>query len=271
MIDRLLNMDRRIVYLIIFVGITLGLLIEFRLPVRATPNVRAVYDGIESLREGSTVLISFDFGPSTVTELGPMSRAVLHHCFDRKLRVIAVTLVAEGLGITQSILEEVAAEHGAKYGDDFVFLGYKAGGEIVILGMGQDLRRTFDRDVHGNALAEMRVTRSITSLRDMSYVIDLAAGSPGVDEWLQYGQERYGFPFSAGVTAVMAPDYFPFLQSGQMQGLLGGLAGAAEYEHLIGREGRAISGMRPQSVGHVIIIVLILFGNLAFFLGRSRT
>ena len=271
MIDRLLNLDRRIVYLVVFIGVSLGLLIDFRLPVRATPNVRAVYDGIESLDEGSTVLLSFDFGPSTVTELGPMSRAVLYHCFRRKLRVIAVTLVAEGLGITQSILEEIAAEHGAKYGDDFVFLGYKAGGEAVILNMGQDLRRAFDRDVHGNPLTEMRVTRSISSLRDMSYVIDLASGSPGVDEWIQFGQERYGFPFAAGVTAVMAPDYFPFLQSGQMQGLLGGLAGAAEYEHLIGREGQAVNGMRPQSVGHIVIIGLILFGNLAFFLGRSRT
>lgn len=127
MIDRLLNLDRRIVYVVVFVGVSLGLLVDFSLPVRATPNVRAVYDGVESLREGSTVLISFDFGPSTVTELGPMSRALLHHCFRRKLRVIAVTLVAEGLGITQSILEEIAAEHGAKYGDDFVFLGSRPG------------------------------------------------------------------------------------------------------------------------------------------------
>jgi hypothetical protein len=271
MIDRLLNLDRRIVYLVLFVGVVLGLLFDFRLPVRATPNVRAVYDGVESVKEGSSVLISFDFGPSTVTELGPMARAVLHHCFRRNLRVIAVTLIAEGLGITQSILEEVAAEHGAKYGEDFVFLGYKAGNELVILNMGQDLRRTFSRDVHGNALAEMSVTRSISSLRDLSYVIDLAAGYPGVEEWIQFGQERYDFPLAAGVTAVMAPDLFPFLQSGQLTGLLGGLVGAAEYEHLIGRESTAISGMRPQSVGHVIIIVLILLGNLAFFLGRSRT
>jgi hypothetical protein len=271
MIDRLANLDRRTVYGVVFVGVALALLIDFKLPVRATPNVIAVHSGVESLNQGQTILISFDFGPSTVTELGPMARAILHHCFRKELRVIAVTLVPEGQGITQSILDEVAADYGAKYGDDFVFLGYKAGNEAVILNMGQDLRRAFAKDVRGNTLASMAVTRSITSLRDIPYVIDLSAGYPGVDEWIQYGQERYGFKLAAGVTAVMAPDVFPFLDSGQLQGLLGGLAGAAEYEHLIDREDQAVSGMRPQSVGHVIIIVFILFGNLAYFLGRSRT
>ena len=116
MIDRLLNLDRRIVYVVVFVSVTLALLIDFRLPVRATPNVLAVYNGVERLEEGSSILISFDFGPSTVTELGPMARAVLHHCFRKKLRVIAVTLVPDGQGITQRFLEEGALEFGAEYG-----------------------------------------------------------------------------------------------------------------------------------------------------------
>lgn len=268
--EKLLNLDRRIVYAVLFAGVVLALLIDFRLPVRATPNVRSVYEGVEAVPENASILISFDFGPSTVTELGPMARAILHHCFQRKLKVIAVTLVPEGQGTTQTLLEEVAAEYGAGYGDDYVYLGYKAGNEAVILNMGQDLRRAFDRDVRGNALADMATTRDISSLRDLPYVIDLSSGYPGVEEWIQFGQERYGFKLAAGVTAVMAPDFFPFLQSGQLTGLLGGLAGAAEYEHLIGREGDAIDGMRPQSVGHLIIIAFILFGNLAYFTRKNR-
>ncbi|MEE2754851.1 MAG: hypothetical protein VX910_12775 [Candidatus Latescibacterota bacterium] len=270
-IDRMLALDRRIVYVVLLVGVTLALLTDFKLPVVPTRNVRAVHSGVEALQKGQTILISFDFGPSTVTELGPMARAILHHCFRRELRVIAVTLVAEGQGITQNFLEEVAAEYGAEYGKDYVFLGYKAGNEAVILNMGQDMRRAFDRDVRGNTLESMVITQPIMSLRDIPYVIGLSAGYPGVEEWIQFGQERYGFKLGAGVTAVMAPDFFPFLQSGQLSGLLGGLTGAAEYEHLIDREDQAVSGMRPQSVGHVIIIGFILFGNLAYFLGRNRT
>ena len=68
----------------------------------------------------------------------------------------------------------------------------------------------------------------------------------------------------------MAPDLFPFIQSGQMVGMIGGLAGAAEYESLIGQADRASAGMRPQSVTHIIIITFILLANITFFLSRRK-
>ena len=40
----------------------------------------------------------------------------------------------------------------------------------------------------------------------------------------------------AGCTAVSAPEYYPYVQSGQLSGLLGGLAGAAAYPFSIGDE-----------------------------------
>jgi hypothetical protein len=66
----------------------------------------------------------------------------------------------------------------------------------------------------------------------------------------------------------MAPDLFPFLQSRQMVGLIGGLAGAAEYETLVDHPDAATSGMRPQSVTHVILIGFIVLGNVLYFLSR---
>jgi hypothetical protein len=38
---------------------------------------------------------------------------------------------------------------------------------------------------------------------------------------------------AVGVTAVMAADMYPYLQSGQLIGMLSGLKGAAEYEKLV--------------------------------------
>lgn len=66
----------------------------------------------------------------------------------------------------------------------------------------------------------------------------------------------------------MGPDMYPFLQSKQLTGLLGGLKGAAEYEALVKKKGSAISGMRPQSVVHVIIILFVIFGNGIYFISK---
>jgi hypothetical protein len=51
--------------------------------------------------------------------------------------------------------------------------------------------------------------------------------------WITYARPKYGLNVAVGVTAVMAADMYPYLQSGQLVGMLSGLKGAAEYEKLV--------------------------------------
>jgi len=68
----------------------------------------------------------------------------------------------------------------------------------------------------------------------------------------------------------MATSFFPFLNSGQMVGMVAGLKGAAEYEKLIEIPGRAARGMDAQSIAHLVMIGFIVLGNIAYFMGRRR-
>ncbi len=49
-----------------------------------------IYNFVESLSPGSVVILSFDFGPSTLSENYPQAKAFLFHCKQRGLRVIGV-------------------------------------------------------------------------------------------------------------------------------------------------------------------------------------
>lgn len=52
--------------------------------------------------------------------------------------------------------------------------------------------------------------------------------------------------------------------------MMGGLAGAAEYETLIKKTSKATAGMGAQSFVHLIIIAFIILGNVMYFLyGRQ--
>ena len=269
----LLNLDRRVVFLCVFLGAAVPLLIPFHFPIKATKQVRAVYDTIETMadRGGGAVLISFDYGPSSLPELQPMALSILRQCFDRKVKVVVMNLWPQGVGLAQQALNIVSQERGAVYGEDYVFLGYKTGMTSLVINMGQDFHNAFPQDVQGNSTAGLAVTGGISSLRDFDYVISLAAGNTPDQVWIPFGQEKYKFPFGIGCTAVMAPDMYPFLQSGQMNGLIGGLAGAAEYEALVKTPGSATDGMKPQSIVHLVIIFFIALGNLMYFLyGRSQ-
>jgi len=67
----------------------------------------------------------------------------------------------------------------------------------------------------------------------------------------------------------MATTFFPFLNSGQIVGMVAGLKGAAEYERLIDHKEMASRGMDAQSIAHLVVIGFILVGNLAYFATRK--
>ena len=104
-------------------------------------------------------------------------------------------------------------------------------------------------------------------------VIDLA-GSSILNSWIVYMGARYHVRLGAGVTAVMAPDFYQFLQTGQLAGQLSGMKGAAEYEQLVVERGYAPAkglasrAMNAISASHLLLIALIVMGNVGYFAAR---
>ena len=268
----LLNIDRRIIFVFVFVGVAIPLMLDFSFPIKPTEPVKRVFGEFERVagEEDPVVLVSFSYGPSTEPEMQPMAMAILRHAFSRDIKVIAICLVADGPGLAEQALAQVGAEYGKEYGIDYAFLGYKPGLWAPIINMGQDFHNAWPRDARSTLISDVPVAANIRDLNDFDLVFDLASGDSIEFWWIPFGVEKYKFPFSAGCTAVMAPDLYPFLQSNQLRGMMGGLAGAAEYEHLIEIPGSATAGMRAQSVTHLIIVAFILLGNAAYFASRRK-
>jgi len=268
-VERLLRIDRRIIFVFVAAAVTIPLLIKFSLPVPVTREVRGIYDKIDSLPEGSHVLIAFDYDPASKEELQPMAVALLHHCFKNNIKVVGMTLNPGGTGLADSAITEVGKEYGKEYKEDYVFLGYKTGVELVMINMGENIYSAFPKDFSGSATADLPVLKDVQSLQDFDFVVDLASGS-SIEAWIAFGKEKYNFDLGAGCTAVIGPDMYPFLQSKQIEGLMSGLKGAAEYETLIERKSSAVAGMSPQSVVHVLVVLFVIFGNFLYFMTRRK-
>jgi hypothetical protein len=199
-----------------------------------------------------------------------MTVAVLRHCFSRDLPVIITVLHPGGPGLALEISDRISKEVGAVYGEDYVFLGYKVGGSAVILSMGQDFRVSYPADYFNTPIEEIPLMEKVKNYNDIGLVITMS-GSTYPDVWVAYAHERYGQKLAAGVTAVMAADYYPYLQTGQLVGLIGGLKGAAEYEKLINRPDDGLKGMDAQTIVHLFVVLMILLGNIAFlFVQRAK-
>lgn len=271
MLDKLINLDRRIIYLIVLLSVIIPLMNPMGLEIKETDSVRASFEAYEKLPPGSLILMSIDYGPSTAVELEPMALAACDQAMRHNQKVAFMALYPEGQALINRLIARIKTLHPDKeYGVDFVNLGYKAGNEAVPLKMGLDFRGQFPTDTRGTPLSDVEMLRNLTQLKQFALVATYSAGFPGALEHIRITASEYGMPLVVGTTAVQTPQYFPYYDSKQIVGLIGGLRGAAEYEKLSGFTGTATGGMEAQSFAHFTVAGLIILANILTFLRLAR-
>lgn len=267
--DKMAKIDRRIVFLVVAIAAIIPILSKAILPLHPTPDVKMAFNSINSLSPGSAVLISIDYDAASMPELQPMLHAILRHCFMKDLKVILMGHWPLGLPLGPIALDEEAKRFNKKYGKDYVFLGYRPGMAAVMINMGRDIRSVFAVDYFGTPLDSLPMMCNIKNYSDIAILVGLEAGATG-DAWVQFAQARYNQKIILGGTAVVAPDLYPYLQAGQIVGLIGGMRGAADYEKLVNTVGPATIGMTAQTVIHIVILAFILLGNIGYFIIKRR-
>ena len=265
------DMDRRWIFIIIALVVLLPLFFPIGLPIRPTDSTQTAYDAMDDLEHGSNVLVSFEYGPSTKPEIHPMTYAVLRHLFKNGHKVYITCLWPDGQFMAEEAIEEIAEqEFNLTYGKDYVLLGFRPGNEAVVKGIVSNIRKLYSTDARGTLTDKIPMMEGINQLVDFDFIFTASAGYPGTVEWVQYGADPTGVPMSTGVTSIQVNEVMPYVQSGQVKGILAGMPGAAEYEKLVGVPGIGTSGMDAQSIAHLVIVLFIIFGNAAFFIERQR-
>jgi hypothetical protein len=273
--ENLLSIDRRIIFLFIAIAISLPLFFKTSIHMPVTPVVQGVYDAIENLPTGSKVLISFDYDPSSMPELQPMAESFFRQLFQKNLKVIIMGLWPQGPLQANIALDKVFKDpdieaKNLQYGIDYVNLGFTAGNEVVIDRMGHDFQEAYPADSRGTPLSEIPLMKGVRNYDNIDLIVNLSAGYPGTQEWVQYAVDVFHVKLVAGNTAVQAPSMYPYVQTGQLAGILGGMKGGAEYELALKHPAKAVSYMFSQAVAHAVICVFIIIGNIAFFSMRKK-
>lgn len=275
MLDFLKNLDRRYVFLFIALSVMIPLLNPIGLPVQHDPEVKQLYDKMESLEAGDSIVISFDYDPASGPELKPMAEAIVHHAFKKQLKVIALALYPAGPSMANLAFDRVIAsgKYNVEYGKDYINLGFYYGpntGLNQVAVFCNDIFSAFPKDEKKLATSSYDIMKNFSSLKDAGLVISLSAGDPGVPAYVGVAHAIHGISVSAGVTAVSAPRFYSYLDAKQLVGLLGGLRGAAVYESLVQEKGKGLSGMDAQSIAHLVIIFFILLSNVLYLIEKGQ-
>jgi hypothetical protein len=269
------TIDRRWIFVAMALSILLPLLWPVKLPFGVDKEVRDIYKEIEALPPGSPVLISADFDPASVPEIGPFFTTHLHHLFRRDLKPVVLTLWPTAIPLVLPELEATAKKYNKTYGEDYVFLGFKEGKELVIKNIGQNIFQQFPTDYHKTPIEELPIMQGRRQAKDFPLMVGISAGFPGLNEYVLQIQGQYNLRMIGVCTAVGGPDYIPFYKSKQLLGLSMGMPGSAQYEQLVwkgkpapGVKLLATSAMDVLNLGHLLIITLIVLGNFAYFVTR---
>jgi hypothetical protein len=247
-----------------------AMLLGIQPKVTISDDSQRMYNYIDSLPAGSVLIYSFDHESSSLPEIRPAALALLRHSFSKGHRIIGVALLAEGTGIGYRLMETAAKESGKQYGSDWVYLGFKPQYIAAILSMGESFQQTFPQDYFGKPYDSLTMLRGIINYAQVAGVVSIGDGNMAV-HWIEYGQARFGLKVTSAMTAAMVTTYDPYISSGQLHALVGGLRGAAEYETLTRNGGGGQRGMLAQSSAHVYILLLILAGNVIYLATRRRT
>lgn len=274
------DIDRRIIFAFVFFATATAIYYNIEFKETPTTIVKKVFDKLESLPEGSKILISFDFDPAMKPEVFPMANAFVRHSLVKKHKLYMMSLWPQGQAIMTETIEDVIKQEFPEvvYGEDYVMLGYKAGNEGVLNVIITNFRKMYPTDAHNTNIDSIPLFDDVTSAADMDLIFPIGGGKPGPKEWILFVGDPGQVPMAPGLAAVVAPLIYPYYPR-QVIGLLGGVKGAAEYESVLRSKyprfrdvpARALSMMGPQTLAHIVILSFIVIGNITFFMKRKKS
>lgn len=249
----------------------------FAAPATMRPEAAAAFAAVNDAPVAQPALVAFEYDPAQQGELTPGASAIVTHLMSRGVPVVAASTRPLGAAVAHTVLEQVAADLGARaqvsytYGGQYLNLGYIPGGPVGLLQFAAAPRSVFNADFTGagpaSALWTQPILRGVEGLADFGLVVLVAADADDVRAWIEQTQAYAAdSPRVAVVSAGAEPMVRPYFeaQTPQLNGLVAGLVGAAQYEQSAGLPGLASRHWEALGGGLWAAVLLIVGGNVIY-------
>ena len=279
------RLDRRIVYFLVMVSLLIPILLNKSLKMAKLKSADMFYDSVEQLesRDDQLVMVAVDWGPATKAENEPQTEAVIEHLMIRRIKFGLLTGDPTGTPFLINLPEKVAQtlhdRTGETWteGEDWVNFGYKPGQYMLVqqLPKAKDLRDVLRVDANSIPLREVPCMQNVSKFSQIPMLVEITGLTGVFAMWLQFFQTETHRPVVIhGCTSITIPEAYIFLDSGQITGLLEGMAGCAYYMERLGyskiRPHKVMTNMTALSLAHLVIIGFIIVGNIGMFIKQRR-
>jgi hypothetical protein len=266
----LVEYDRRIIYLLIFILVLAPLLQPFILPIEVSSGTRQYDEQLNNVKSGDNVMFLLDTEFSGYMELQSGIIASLRILLQHHVNLCIIESHPEATGIPQLIydqLSDVMTQNNYVYGVNYIDLGYVFPNEAAVASASQDFHNIIRQDRNGNSI-QGTFLDNVNTWQDWTLISEYTTGIQSEAIVRHFGQS--GTPIIVNVIGVMVSTSMPYLQTGIYKAVLQSMRGGAELEYLIAAPGPGLTAMNSFTLGHYMLMIAIVLGNIGYFGYRSE-
>jgi len=269
------------IYGLLLVGILMALWVGNAPPSsrpHSWPGVGDAYNAIAALPADAVVLVNWAYDPTSAGEMDMAVLPVIEHLLEKNARLLVVSQLPGGpatarrlIAVARSRVSQAALAR--QMGESLTEAGYLPGGVGSLPLLGQAPAQALPLDMQGRSLGDRS---TLTALQDRSpaLLLILAARSDDTRQWLEQVQPLNAAPALVVSSAAADPVIRPYVDSGQIVGLVSGYAGGVAYGDMFVAAApvQVQEAQRRQITGQnwalALLLLVIVVGNLAGLTGR---
>lgn len=265
--DKLMDIPQWGVGIAVFIFLIIPILHPLGLPVPVGAPARDYITWLQKIPPGSNVLFFQEMSGSGWDEIKGGFTATLKYLWSKKINVVLVAVYADAAPTTLWGMEYANPKRfGVKYGEDYVFLGYIPGDEVMVAAMRDSISKAVSVDYLGTPLAKIPLMQKVDSYKDFSYIIVSFSTGTAMDkyvrQWYATHPEIPQLWMTASGNEMSTVSYWV---AGMAKGYLSGPTGCAALEAFIGEPGLAAKITDMKNLASIPTLVLVAIGNIAYF------
>jgi len=245
------------------------------LPINIPLETASLYESLRGISPGAKILLVIGYQPAYSGEIETASGAVLRLLAERGSHFQVISTSSQNLFLANRLLDSARRNYPTQMtdyisGNGYDILGYLPGGPAGLRGLLTDLPANLAVGVDMKPTEIAFQTAGIQKLDDYDSILVLTDDPETARLWVeQISPDLSETRLWMAVSSQAVPLVRPYFRSGQVDGLVGGLYGAACLEQVLRETGPALRLWNGYENGLLIALFTILMGGILNFTGFS--
>jgi len=245
---------------------------SYKQPVSEPLGLVRLFETVNSLPADNPALLIFDYEPGFAPEMEAVAGSILHHLAVRQIPMVTLATHPAGLPLADRLIQKTIDVNSFQMGEDYVHLGYLAGGSIGIQAFvaaprsvvlsGYMLPEIYRQESGG--VWTTPILSEVEKISDFGLVCVIASDAEAARDWIeQAGSSINNVPLLVAISYGAEPMIRPYYEgaSAQVDGIIAGLPSAAAYDLRFNRTSDAQRLWNSYNTGVVAAFLIIVIGG----------